>query len=253
MRTIKIGHHDRGGTVLRRASCGLLLLLGTGCIRPGPTLTARHASSLAPHSYEIGVVREGWHTGIIIPTRQLTGPLASIRPLISQTSFVGIGWGNRHYYRDRHPSLLSGLRALFPSRSVLHVTAWSHQRLITLSQTKHLYWVGITAHGWDRLQSFLTRSFTLGPADTVVAVGPKTRGGNFFASPRTYDAWHTCNTWTADALRTIGFREQGPVLFAGQVTAGLHRFTASPRPRKALPPYREHGIVFGNRSKREPP
>ncbi len=235
---IKARHRSHGWTRLRRVACALLLLLGAGCVRPGPALKVQQTYSLAPHSYGVGIVREGWHTGIIIPAHQLSGPLASLRPMVPQAPFIGIGWGNRQYYRERHPSLLTGLRALFPSRSVVHVTAWSRQHLVALSRTKHLYWISISAHHWHRFQSFLARSFTRGPQSTFVSMGPKTAHGNFFASPQTYDAWHTCNTWTAKALRTIGFREHGPVFFAGQVTDDLHQFKVFPSRRafKTSPP-----------------
>ncbi len=229
----------------RRRSLGciiavLLLGVGTGCVKPGPAIRTQRTPFLPRHPYTLGIVREGWHTAIILPARQLTGPLASIRHMIPQAPFIGIGWGNRRYYRERHPSLLTGLRALFPSRSVLHVTARSHQEIDVLSRTRHLYWIGIAAPRWHRLQSFLLRSFTRGPQGAFVIVGPRTRHGDFFASSKTYDAWHTCNTWTAEALRVIGFHEQTPVLFAEQVTAYLHPFKAQRRSPKvaspALPP-----------------
>lgn len=226
-------HRSRRGD-LRRTACVLLLLVGTGCVRPGPAVTERGTHLLAPPSYTLGIVREGWHTAIILPADQLTGLLASIRHTVPQAPFIGIGWGNRRYYRERHPSVLAGLRALFPSQSVLHVTARSREDLRAQSRARHLYWIAVAAPRWRRLQSFLLRSFTRGPRGTFVIVGPRTRHGEFFASSRTYDAWHTCNTWTAAALRIIGFHEQAPVLFAGQVTADLRPFKAPRHSPKAL-------------------
>ena len=42
-------------------------------------------------------------------------------------------------------------------------------------------------------------------------------GSVFYASNETYDAFHTCNTWTALLLREAGFPIDPHVLFAGQV------------------------------------
>lgn len=236
LRTTKPSEHRRRRGNLRCAASTLLLLVGTGCVRPGPTVTTQRTHPPATHSYVLGIVREGWHTAIILPVGQLTGPLASIRDVVPHAPFIGIGWGNRRYYRARHPSVLAGVRALFPSRSVLHVTARSRKDLIAQGRARHLYWIAVAAPRWRRLQSFLLRSFTRGPRGAFVIVGPRTRHGDFFASSRTYDAWHTCNTWTAAALRIIGFHEQAPVLFAGQVTAGLTAFRAPRRSPKAPPP-----------------
>lgn len=229
---------------LGRIIAALLLGVGTGCVKPGPALRAQGAPVPAHHPYTLGIVREGWHTAIVLPARQLTGPLASIRHMVPQAPFIGIGWGNRRYYRERHPSVLTGLRALFPSRSVLHVTARSRREIDVLSRTRHLYWIGVAAPRWHRLQSFLLQSFTRGPRGAFVIVGPRTRHGNFFASSKTYDVWHTCNTWTAEALQMVGFHEQAPVLFAEQVTADLNPFAAQRRsPKIASPalPQTPHG------------
>ena len=234
VKTTKPSEHRSWRGDLRRTASVLLLLVSAGCVRPGPAVTEQRTHLLAPHSYTLGIVREGWHTAIILPADQLTGLLASIRHTVPQAPFIGIGWGNRRYYRKRHPSLLAGLRALFPSRSVLHVTARSPQELIALSRARHLYWVGVTPPRWHRVQAFLLQSFTRGPRGSFVVIGPRTRRGDFFASSKTYDAWHTCNTWTAAALRIIGFHEQAPILFAGQVTADLTPFKAPRRSPKAL-------------------
>ena len=42
-------------------------------------------------------------------------------------------------------------------------------------------------------------------------------GSVFYASRETYDAFHTCNTWTALVLRDGGLPMNTHVLFAGQV------------------------------------
>ena len=42
-------------------------------------------------------------------------------------------------------------------------------------------------------------------------------GSVFYASRETYDAFHTCNTWTALVLRDGGLPINTHVLFAGQV------------------------------------
>jgi hypothetical protein len=45
-------------------------------------------------------------------------------------------------------------------------------------------------------------------------------GSLFFASDATYDAFHTCNTWTVESLRAAGYPVSTSfVIFASQVMA----------------------------------
>ena len=51
-------------------------------------------------------------------------------------------------------------------------------------------------------------------------------GSAFYASPDTYDALHTCNTWTAQVLREGGLPMNTHVLFADQVMQQVSRIAA---------------------------
>ncbi|MHB8254723.1 MAG: DUF2459 domain-containing protein [Acidiferrobacter sp.] len=175
-----------------------------------------------PQRPALGILRNGWHTGLLLPASALVGPLAPIVQWFPHAQFLAIGWGNRRYYRARDPSLLTGLRALFPSPSVLHLTAWTQHRVIALQPPARLYWRYLTPRAWRRLRTFLIGSFAHSPHGGLEALGPTTPHGLFFASNKTYDAWHTCNTWTASALTTAGLplRPHG-IIFASAVTRAL--------------------------------
>ena len=73
----------------------------------------------------------------------------------------------------------------------------------------------------DALEGSLASYFATDPAGQPLrlADGPY-KGSAFFASDATYDALHTCNTWTAEILRAGGYPVSTAfVIFAHQVMA----------------------------------
>ncbi len=237
-------HRAQGGARCRRvmacrANRIAALLILAGCARPPASASATPRPLITPGP-ALGVVREGWHTGLIVPEAELTGTLKLLRAQLPPAPFVVIGWGQRRYYMARDPGLLTGLAALFPSASVLHVRAWRPRT--DLRPSRHRTWLHLPAGGWSGLRTFLDRAFAQGPRGHLEALGAHDRRGLFFASTGTYDALHTCNTWTMQALRAAQLPAASTgVLFAGQVRHALRvnplrRFrTAPPAPSKHGP------------------
>ena len=84
----------------------------------------------------------------------------------------------------------------------------------------------IAARLWDDLEK------TADGSVVRLADGPYI-GSVFYASRETYDAFRTCNTWTALVLRDGGLPMQTHVLFAGQVMQQVARIAAmQTRPTK---------------------
>ncbi|WP_298135559.1 DUF2459 domain-containing protein [Acidiferrobacter sp.] len=226
----------RPSSAAARHTAGLVtgaitLLILAGCAQPPAliTTTPGPASARLP---ALGVVREGWHTGLIVPTPALTGLLKSLRTRFASTPFVIIGWGQRRYYMARDPGFLMGLAALFPSASVIHIRAWRPRPSVRRSPRR--IWLHLPAGGWRGLEAFLDHAFRHDRHDRLESLGAHGRPGDFFAASGTYDALHTCNTWVMQALRAARLPATGTgVLFAGQVDSALraqplHRFWASP-------------------------
>ena len=203
----------------RLATPAVALLILAGCARPSASAPTTSMPAITPGP-PLGIVHEGWHTGLIVPEAELTGVLRSLRVRLAAAPFVVIGWGQRRYYMARDPGLLTGLAALFPSASVIHVRPWQPRPGQRSSQ--HRTWLHLPAGGWRGLRVFLDRAFAH-PHGHLQALGAHGRRGLFFASTETYDAFHTCNTWAMQALHAARLPATSTdVLFAGQVSSALH-------------------------------
>jgi hypothetical protein len=87
--------------------------------------------------------------------------------------------------------------------------------------------IGVSDVGLAGLRSYLKDS-----VQTDSAGGPMRLGDGpypyslFLAATGTYDALYTCNTWTADAMRSAGLQIDDAVVFAGAVMRQARRFGA---------------------------
>ncbi len=221
----------RGPPAASVTAAALVLLVLAGCAQPSASAPARLRSVIASGP-TLGVIREGWHTGLIVPESELTGALGPLRKRFAPAPFVVIGWGQRGYYMARDPGLLTGLAALFPSASVIHVRPWRPKP--SVRPPRHRTWLRLPAGGWRGLRAFLGQAFAWRRHGHPRALGAHGRRGLFFASTETYDAFHTCNTWTMQALHAARLPAASTgVLFASQVRGALRatplrRFEARP-------------------------
>ena len=166
----------------------------------------------------IYVVGRGWHTDIGLPVDEVDGPLADLERDFPGVRFMVFGFGERNYLMTHGNGSGEMLTALFPSKSAILMTAlrappteaFSDEQVVTLR---------LTPEAVDRLAERIWQTLEKTPdgAALRLADGPYP-GSVFYASGETYDAFHTCNTWTALLLRDAGLpvNPRG-VLFVGQV------------------------------------
>ena len=164
------------------------------------------------------IVGRGWHTDIGLPVDQVDGPLAGLEGDFPGVRVMLFGFGERNYLMARGGGSGEMLTALFPSRSAVLMTAlrgppteaFPDGQVVTLLLPRDMA---------DRMAALIWQSLEQAPDGTPLrlADGPYP-GSLFYASGETYDAFHTCNTWTALLLRDAGLPvDPRGVLFVGQV------------------------------------
>jgi uncharacterized protein (TIGR02117 family) len=166
----------------------------------------------------IYVIGRGWHTDIGLPVDEVSGPLAGLESDFPGVRFMVFGFGERNYLMTHGNGSGEMLTALFPSKSAILMTALStppteaftEEQVVTLRLSQHDV-ARIAELIWQALEKSADGSAVL------LADGPYP-GSLFYASHETYDAFHTCNTWTALLLRDGGLPvDPRGVLFVGQV------------------------------------
>jgi len=153
----------------------------------------------------IFVVSHGWHTGIVISYPEARPFLTALKDIQADIPFLEIGWGDAGFYQAK--KITSGLtvQAIFwPTDSVMHVVALpvSPESYFTASEVVP---VRVSGPGLKNMLCFIDSSFARDAASNLVAMGLGLYGeSRFFRANGKYYALNTCNSWTAQALRSAG-------------------------------------------------
>ena len=220
------------------AAAGLLSGCASGAPPSPPAPSGRHAAARAPRrarAESLGVIDEGWHTGLVLSAKALGPGLADLRHRFPNAQYLVFGWGNRRFYEAASPGAEWAIAALFPSPSVIFVQEIRGHKPLKPSPGTDLRWLCISSSGMRRLDGFLEMYFRKDRQGSLVRAEPGSPNGEFYASTGTYDALHTCNTWTAEALQVGGLPvHSAGILFANQVMSEI-------RPLRPCTPYRPLG------------
>ncbi len=187
------------------------------------------------------VIDRGWHTDIGIAAGDLRGALPTIEQDFPGARYFVFGFGERAYLLSRHRSILTMIAALLPSPGAILVTALRASPSDAFGSFQVVP-LRLSAVEMDRLVVFLSddldRAGTGQPLP--IADGPYP-GSAFYAASATYDAAHTCNTWTIEALEAAGLPlNPSGVVFASQAMSRVraigeslnaaHPVLATPQP-----------------------
>ncbi len=192
----------------------LVCIVWLGC-SSGPTV--RHAGSVA-HNDLIYLIVGGWHTELAIGSQLISGPLATLKSGFPNAKYFVFGWGARDYYMAQNPGIKELLQAVAPGPAVMLVIPLEVSPEIFAGAVE-TFILPISQDGAQRLSEFLWNDLGKDQEGTPRRIGPGPfPQSTFYASSKTYDFTHTCNTWTAAALRVAGLPvSEAGVIFSGQV------------------------------------
>lgn len=193
----------------RRSVALLLLLCGVASAHAGPAT--------------IYVARRGWHIDIGLAVEDLLPPLNQAAAALPGSRYVFFGFADKHYLlaKNHHAPVL--LSALFPGAGIVLATGLPNSPAQAFGAV-HVLNLTVPEAQMLALQTFIWRSLrTQNGVLKVFRDGPY-EGSVYFLATRKYSAFHTCNTWGAEALRAAGFHvHTAGVIFAGQLWTRARR------------------------------
>jgi uncharacterized protein (TIGR02117 family) len=171
----------------------------------------------SPDDSVVYLIRREWHTDIGLPVEEIAGPLTALEQPFPGVRFLSFGFGERQFLLNRKKDFGAMLEALLPSQSALLVTALASSPEQAFGQ-QNVVTLRISRVGLDQIEARIAGEFEPSAGEPIrLADGPYP-GSLFYAARDTYSGLYTCNTWTAEVLRTGGLAiPTTGVLFADQV------------------------------------
>ncbi|HZW40239.1 MAG TPA: DUF2459 domain-containing protein [Ignavibacteriaceae bacterium] len=171
----------------------------------------------------IYLVKQGWHTGILINLKDLDDNNI-IKKEFQEFNFVDIGWGDSAFYQTPGFDFNLAFQALFfSSASTLRIQGYKNINNIdkAFEDSRKLM---LNQRNFDNIKNFIDSSFYKKDNKIILY---STEAGNtikFYKSNGNYSAYYTCNTWIADALRRGNFDIDSNVIVVEQLFKAIDKF-----------------------------
>lgn len=213
---------SRHPAIRRRLLAASIALLLAGCA------AAPRPANSGPKSETIAVIGRGWHTELGLSVASLSPTLALLAAEFPGAKTLTFGFGDRAFVLARHRGIGDALGALLPNPGLILLTvlatspeaAFGKDRVIRLQ---------ISRAAFAAIATFIWKSFATNGERLPEPYGHGPYPGSFYYAARVpYDAFYTCNTWVAAALRGGGVPVQATgVLFASQIMREARRVAQS--------------------------
>ncbi len=178
--------------------------------------------------HEVYVMKNYWHTGIILKSDSLT--LSLIPPLrnIPSAVYFDIGWGDEDFYQNPDDfDLFLALKAIgIPSGSVLRITGHVSDINKLIGWSDFTLKFKLTDQQYLRLCNYIYDTFELDENNREL-ITSRLAGGQiiFFKAKPDYHLLNTCNTWVANAFRHAGYKlQQSDIITARKLFNALKDF-----------------------------
>ena len=194
-----------------KSCCRLFVLvvfvaLSVGCLGP---VAGVYPPVVSPGSNNpiIYVTSNNWHTSLVLKTDDLSASLRSKLKKFEAYPWLEIGWGEEAFYRAPEVTTVLLLKAALASEgSVIHI------RGLTIEPLTHyveydvsVYRVKLSDEGLRRLAHHIESSLVIDDQGQASDAGAgHDLDSRFIHAHGRYSVLHTCNHWTADALRAGG-------------------------------------------------
>lgn len=202
----------------RRFRAAALLIRLSGLLLPVTGCTNSVGPVGPPGPAVVYVVDSGWHTDIALPVGEMAAPLARLELAYPAARYLDFGFGERRYFMASDPTVGDALGALFPSRSVVLMTALAVPPPVAFGNSRVVA-VHVSNAGAAAIQAAIWGDLAKSAAGEPIALGSGPfAGSEFFAARGTYDVFSTCNTWTVAMLRAGGLPVSATgIVFSNQV------------------------------------
>lgn len=154
---------------------------------------------------EIFVVSHGWHTGFVVPAKQIQNRLPKLRERFSGAPYIEFGWGDEAFYQAKETTIELVLKAsLWPTESVIHAVAVP-EKANEYFPNSEVIRLCLGPAEYSSLINFISNSFYKNAKGEVLHLNVGIYGDSqFYKGVGNFSLMNTCNKWTAKGLQSAG-------------------------------------------------
>src|SRR6202163_3347460 len=178
-------------------ACGALLV---ACSATSPRLANSQPGSSPNSSTVIYVIKRKWHVDIGFAAADLQPPLALLRADFPAARYLLFGFGDRHYLLDKDRGFAGMLAALWPGAGLMLATGLTTSTQAAFGENNVIE-IPLSAEQTRNVQQFVWQSLSAEGGAVAPLLAGAYGGSLYHAASQGYSALHTCNTWSAEALR----------------------------------------------------
>jgi uncharacterized protein (TIGR02117 family) len=145
------------------------------------------------------VVKSSWHVDIGFAASGLHPPLASLRTAFPAAQYLLFGFGDRAYL-TKGGTFSGTLGALLPGPGLVLATGLEASPAAVFG-VDNVIRIAVSAAQLRDLEAFIWRSLSKQDGEASPLPEGPYGGTLYYASTQRYSAFHTCNTWAAEALQ----------------------------------------------------
>lgn len=158
---------------------------------------------------QIYILTNGAHTDFILPLQHELfdwNAFLDNKNVVPVYNWIGIGWGDKGFYLDipewKDLKLKTAVNALFwNSKTLMHVTF--HEKM---QENEKCVGFKITETEYQELLNYITSYFYLEEDKPIMLLGAGYTAKDFFYHAHSkYSLFKTCNVWTNQGIRKMGY------------------------------------------------
>jgi uncharacterized protein (TIGR02117 family) len=156
--------------------------------------------------YEVWIVQEAWHTGIVFAIDDVDTDHWPEITNYKDRNFIDVGWGDERFYQAHgNPVFLAARAILWPTQSVMQIFAFNTPVRSAYGRESRILRVPLTPEQFEALAGFVSDSYILDESGNPFTSKAYGETEHYFLATRNYYLFRTCNTWVAIAFKQAGF------------------------------------------------
>lgn len=162
------------------------------------------------------VVGQGWHAEIGIPVEELDDGLRFYRDVFPGARVVIFGYGKKTFFTAHAETVSEYILGPVPGPAVIQAFALNVTPLEAYPREDTTV-LRLPPDGAHALSAYIWQDLVKENGKPKIAARGSEPDGMFYEAVSEYNLFHTCNTWTAEALHAAGLPISADgIVFSGQ-------------------------------------